>query len=139
MIWRPAAQSGRERLGAGFAGEILDLLAGQRGNVQSVGQGAAQLVVTGKTCGFQDGVDQRGIVGRNHAEAVSRLIKDSGSRQGDGDVVGVGGRAAAGQAYVLGDLRLERAGAGRRCIGAWTGEIDVDDGGPGILDPDLGV
>ena len=113
MIWRPAAQSAGSALVPAFAGEILDLLAGQRGDVQPVGQGAAQLVVTGKTCGLHDGVDQRGIVGWDHPEAVSRLIKDPGSRQGDGDVVRVGSRAAAGQAYVLGNLRLERAGAGR--------------------------
>ena len=79
MIWRPAAQSAGSAWVPAFAGEILDLLAGQRGDVQPLDQGAAQLVVTGKTCGFQDGVGQRGIVGWNHAEAdlpAHRAIPD---------------------------------------------------------------
>src|ERR1700760_232527 len=50
----------------------------------------------------------------------------------------VGGRAAAGQTDMLREFPSKRAGAGW-CIGAWTREIDVDDGGPGILDPDIGV
>ena len=39
---------------------------------------------------------------------------------------------------MLGDLRLERAGAGRR-IAARAGEIDVDHGGAGFFDADLGI
>ena len=124
--------------GCWFRGRSPRSACGQGGDVQPVDQRRVQRVVRLDTGRLQNRIDQRGIVARDDAQRIARLIDDARTFQRYGDMVGVGGGAAAGQPHMFGDLGLERTGTGRG-VGAGTGEIDMDDGGAGGVVADLGI
>ena len=121
---------GAVRPRAGDLGECVDLLGGQRGDIQPFQQRGPQLAVTAEPARGQHRVHQRGIVVRHHTQRIAGLVSDARTLQRDFQVPGVRRRTAAGQPHFLGDVRLEGPRP-RRSLGG-TRKIDVDDRGAGF-------
>ena len=128
----------RRCLDPGLAGKIFDLLAGQCRDVQPVDQRPTQGGVPAQPRRLQHRIGQRRIVRRHHPQRVARLIQNARSFQRDRHMVCVRSRSRPGQSHVVGHLRLERPRPCRH-IRPRPSEIDMNDGGANLLDPNLGI